>query len=172
MRRAMLAVTVGGVLLTGAACDSGDQATTSSAPSTAASLPAAAPSSAAPDYSADTKLVCGKVQTILTEDLKDFAVDLGKMIANKEAKQTAEAQAARRAAGDELKSVGDEVRKETAAAQDPELRAAGAVSAAKFVKTAGDDKFFNKIKSTADLNKIIEAQLIEWFTPIAGYCAA
>jgi hypothetical protein len=94
------------------------------------------------------------------------------MIANKEAKQTAAAAAARKAAGDELKRVGATVKKETAAAQDPELRAAGAVSAAKFVKTAGDDRFFDKIKSTSDLNKIIEARLTEWFTPVAGYCAA
>jgi Zn-dependent oligopeptidase len=168
----MLAVTVGGVLLTGVACHSGDQATTTSAPSAVASLPAAEPSSAAPDYSADTELVCGKVQKVFTQDLKAFAVDLGKMIANKEAKQTAAAAAARKAAGDELKRVGATVKRETAAAQDPELRAAGAASAAKFVKTAGDDTFFNKIKSTSDLNKIIESQLTEWFTPVAGYCAA
>jgi Zn-dependent oligopeptidase len=167
----MLAVTVGGVLLTGVACDSRDQ-TSTSAPSAAASLPAAQPSSAAPDYSADTKLVCGTVQKIFTHDLKNFAADLGKMIANKEAKQTAGAAAARKAAGDELKRVGATVKKATAAAQDPELRAAGAVSAAKFVKTAGDDRFFDKIKSTSDLNKIIEARLTEWFTPVAGYCAA
>ncbi|MDT5033840.1 MAG: hypothetical protein QOC94_4011 [Actinoplanes sp.] len=172
MRRAMLAVTVGGVLLTGVACHSGDQATTTPAPSAVASLPAAEPSSAAPDYSADTKLVCGKVQKVFTQDLKAFAVDLGKMIANKEVKQTAAAAAARKAAGDELKRVGATVKRETAAAQDPELRAAGAASAAKFVKTAGDDTFFNKIKSTSDLNKIIESQLTEWFTPVAGYCAA
>lgn len=171
MRRAILAVTVGGVLLTGAACDSTDPASTTAAPSAPASLPVAAPSSAAPDYSADTKLVCAKVQTIFTQDLKDFAIDLGKMIANKEAKQTAEAQAARKAAGAELKTVGAKVKKETAAAEDPELRAAGAASAAKFIKTAGDDKFFDKIESTSDLNKIIEAQLTEWFTPVAGYCA-
>jgi hypothetical protein len=172
MRRAILAVTVGSVLLTVAACDSGDPDTTTTAASSAPVVVPSIVTSSAPDYSADTKVVCGKVQKIFTTDLKDFAIDLGKMIANKEAKQTAEADKEQKAAAGQLKKVGAKVKSTTAAAQDPELRTAGAASAAKFVKTAGDDKFFDKISSTSDLNKIIESQLNEWFTPVAGYCAA
>jgi hypothetical protein len=167
MRRAILAVTIGGVLLSSAACDSG--AEPSSAPATTEVVPSA-PASSAPDYSANTTLVCGKVQKIFSTGLKGFATDLGKMIANKEAKQTAAATAAQKAAAKELDAVGDQVKAATAPAQDPEIRAAGAESAAKFVKTAGDAGFFNKIKTTKDLDKIIESQLNEWFTPVAGYC--
>lgn len=169
MRRAILAVTIGGVLLSSAACDSGSKP--SSAPATTEAVPSA-PASTAPDYSADTALVCGKVQKIFNTGLKGFATDLGKMIANKEAKQTAAATAAQKAAAKELDAVGDQVKAATAPAQDPEIRAAGAESAAKFVRTASDAGFFNKIKTTKDLDKIIESQLNEWFTPVAGYCTA
>jgi hypothetical protein len=171
MRRAFLAMTIGGVLLTGAACGSDADTTAGPAPSTAAAAPSSEPASPAADYTANTKLVCGKVQKILTEDLKDFGTEMGKMIAYKEAKQTADAEAARKAAGQQLKTVSAKVKKETAAAQDPQLQAAGATSAAKMVKTANDDGFFAKIKSTKDLDKVIETQLTEWFTPVAGYCA-
>jgi hypothetical protein len=171
MRRAILAVIFGGVLLTGTACDS-DAATTASASPSPVLTPSSEPTSPPPDYTANTKLVCTKVQKILNADLAGFGTQVGKMIAYKEAKQTAEAQAAEKAAGQELRKVGAKVKKETAAAQDPNLRLAGATSAAKFVKTAGDEKFFDRIKTTKDLDKVIEGQLTEWFTPVAGYCAA
>ena len=171
MRRAILAVTIGGVLLTGTACDS-DAETTAAAASSPAITPSAEPTSPPPDYTANTKLVCGKVEKILNEDLKGFATAIGKMIAYKEAKQTTEADAAQKSASKELKDVGAQVKKETSAAEDPALKTAGATSAAKFAKTAGDDKFFDKIKTTKDLDAIIEGQLTEWFTPVAGYCAS
>jgi hypothetical protein len=170
MRRAFLAMTIGGVLLAGTACGS-DADTAVSAPS-APAAPSSEPTSPPPDYTANTKLVCAKVQKILTEDLKGFGTEMGKMIAYKEAKQTADADAARKSAGQELKDVSAKVKKETAAAQDPQLETAGATSAAKMVKTANDDTFFAKIKTTKDLDKVIETQLTEWFTPVAGYCAS
>jgi hypothetical protein len=172
MRRAILAVAIGGVLLAGAACGSSDNDSHTAAPP---APPVAAPSSEsagpAPDYTADTKLVCGKVEKILNTDLAGFGTQVGKMIAYKEAKQTAEAKKAQKAAGLQLKDVGAKVKKETAAAQDPALRQAGATSAAKFAKTAGDSTFFTRIRTTKDLDKIIERQMTEWFTPVAGYCA-
>jgi hypothetical protein len=171
MRRAILAMTIGGVLLTGASCSSGADTPATSAPS-AAAVPSSEPSSAAPDYTANTKLVCDTVQKTLNDDLKGFGTELGKMIAYKEAKQTADAEKARQFAGQELKNVGAKIRKETAAAQDPQLKVAGVTSAAKMAKTADDDKFFAKIKTTKDLDKILQSQLTEWFTPVAGYRAS
>jgi hypothetical protein len=173
MRRAILAVTIGGVLLTGAACDNdaADTAGATTAAPSATAAPSQLPSSPPPDYTANTKLVCGKVEKIFNDGLQGFATDLGKMIAHKEAKQTAEADAAQRSASTALKNVGTQVKNATATADDPALRTAGAASAAKFAKSAGDDKFFDKIKTTKDLNSIIEGQLAEWFTPVAGYCS-
>ena len=116
-------------------------------------------------------MVCGKLQKIFNTDLQGFGTQVGKMIADKEAKQAPEAAKAQQAASLQLKNVGAKVQSETAAAQDPELQTAGAASAAKFVKSATDAQFFARLKTTKDLDRTIEAQMNEWLTPVAGYCA-
>jgi hypothetical protein len=168
MRRAFLAVALGGVLLTGAACDSAADTKDNAAP---AAAPSAAPSSAVPDYSADTQAVCGRVEKLYNGGLEGFNTQMGKMIANKEAKLTPEAAAARKAAGQELKNVGTKIGQATATAQDPALQQAGSVSAAKFAAAAADNRFFDKIKSQKDFEGVIQGRLQEWLTPIAGYCS-
>jgi hypothetical protein len=169
MRRAILAMALGGILLTGAACDRDAKTRDTAAPqaSSAKAVPSASPE---PDYSADTKVVCGKLEKVFNDDLEAFGAQVGKMIAYKEAKQAPEADKAMKAAGAQLKAVGAKVRTETAAAQDPELQSAGATSAAKFVKSASDAKLFARIRTTKDLNRTIEGQMTEWLTPVAGYC--
>ena len=169
MRRALLAVALGGIVLTGAGCGSDAHPTVNAAPSAGASV--AEPTSAAPDFSANTELVCGNLEKIFNDDLAGFGTQLGKMIAYREAGQTTEADKAKNAAQDELKGVADKVRKETAAAQDPELRAAGQQSADKFRKSANDATFINQIKSTKDLDRNMQGQMTEWLTPVAGFCA-
>ena len=168
MRRAILALALGGVLLSAAACDS-DAESSTAAP--AAATPSATPTSAAPDYSANTALVCGKVQTVFTKDLQSFGTQLGKMIAYKEAKQAADAEKAETAAKKQLKAVGAKVLKETSAAEDPDLVTAGKTSAAKFTRSAADTRFFDGIKTTKDLDRTIEAKMTDWLSPVAGYCA-
>ena len=169
MRRAILAVTTGCVLLTGAACgNDADSSTTAAATPSAA--PSAVASSPAADYTADTKAVCAKVDKIFTEDLEDFATELGKMIAYKEAKQTSEANTAEKSAGKELKEVAAAMKKATGAAQDPGLVKAGEASAEKITTTAGDTKFFDKIKTTKDVDTVLEAEFTAWFTPLSEYC--
>jgi hypothetical protein len=168
MRRALLAVALGGVLLTATACDS-DAETPAAAP--AASTPSTAASSAGPDYSVNTKLVCGKVEKVFDADLESFGTQMGKMIAHKEAKQAAEAKKAEEAAAARLKDIAAKVKKETAAAEDPELKTAGETSAAKFATSAADGKFFDSIKTTKDLDRAIEGKMTEWLSPVAGYCA-
>jgi hypothetical protein len=169
MRPAILAVALGGVLLVSAACDSEAKTTGTAAP--AAATPSSQPPSSGPDYSANTKQICGKLEKVFNTDLEGFGTQVGKMIAYKEAKQTADAAKAQEAAGQALKDVGAKVKKETSVAQDPELRVAGAASAAKFAKSANDTAFFDKIKSTTDLARTIEGQMTEWLNPVAGYCA-
>ncbi len=169
MRRATLAVALGGVLLTGAACDgkTGNSAT-AAAP---AAPPSLVPSTPTPDYSANTRAICGALDAIFTRDLKAFHTQIGKMIADKEAKLAPEAAAAQKAASAQLSKIGARIEDETATAQDPELRAAGAASARKFRTSATDKSFFSKIKTQKDYDRVIEDQLQEWFTPAAGYCA-
>jgi Zn-dependent oligopeptidase len=171
MRRALLAATLGGLLLSGTACSSDGDAKPEAGTTTAAAAPTTAPTSPPPDYTANTKKVCAKLDKIFDAELEDFGTEIGKMIAYKEAKQTDNAEAAEKAAGKQLKDVGAKIKRETAAAQDPELQQAGAASAAKFTKSATDSKLFDKIKSTKDLDKVLQTQMTTWLTPVAGYCA-
>jgi hypothetical protein len=168
MRRALLAVTLGGVLLSAAACDSGSEAPAAApAPTTAAPVA----TSPEPNYAENTALVCGKVKTIFSTGLEqNFGTQMGKMIAYKQAKQTAEAEAAEKAAAAQLKDIGVKVKKETAAAEDPELKAAGETTAAKFTKSATDSKYFDSIKTQKDMDKTIEAKMTDWLSPVSGYC--
>jgi hypothetical protein len=169
MRRALLATALGGALLTTAACGDETPETPDAAPTTAA--PTTAATSAAPDYSANTQLVCGKVTSIYDDGFDGFNTAMGKMIANKEAKQAPEAKKAQQAAAAELKKVGAQLKKEVAAAEDPELKTAGETSAAKLTKSAADTKFFDSIKTTKDWNARIGPKILDWMTPVRGFCA-
>jgi hypothetical protein len=172
MRRALLAVSLSGLLLAGAACGSGgDSERETAAPVWEQAPTSAPPAEPAPDYSADTKKVCTKVNKIFATEVPQFGSAVGKMIAYKEAKQAEEAEQAREAASKELKEVGAKVRKETSAAQDPEVKAAGAASANKFTRSAADKKLFDGIKTTKDLDKALTAKMPEWMAPVAGLCA-
>ncbi|WP_250028262.1 hypothetical protein [Paractinoplanes maris] len=169
MRRALVAVLAGGILLTGAACDS--DAGTEAAPE--ATPTSTAPSSPPPpDYTANTKLVCGKLQALYSGDLRDFGTAMGKLITYREAKQTAEAKKAETAAVAELKAVATKIRKETSAARNPEFKAAGLTSAAKVDASAVNKAYIKKATTLKVLNSTIEAQFKEWLSPVAGYCAA
>ncbi|GGK82214.1 hypothetical protein [Mangrovihabitans endophyticus] len=175
MRRALLAVTLGGLLLSGAACgsdtsgDPSDDTPQAGGPSWVATP--STPVTTEPDYSANTETVCGEVQKIFSEDLEDFGTHIGKMIAYREAKDSDAAKKAEQAASKELKDIGAKLKKETDAAQDPDLRDAGAESAAKFVKSSGDDKLFDDITTTDKLDQTIQDRITEWMTPVVGYCA-
>jgi alpha-beta hydrolase superfamily lysophospholipase len=170
MRRAILAASLGGLLLTGAACDS--DAETGARPAPPAVAPSSAPAIAAPDYTADTRRVCGRLEKLIDSDLPTgFGTAIGRMIAQKEAKATAEADKAEKAAGARLTSAAAVIRRETATARDPDLRAAGAASAAKLTAGAADRRFFDGIRTTQDLDRVIETRMGDWLSPVAGYCA-
>jgi hypothetical protein len=170
MRRAILAVVAGGTLLAGSACDSNANATSeAAAPSHSAAT--AAPSTAPPaDYSASTHVVCDKLKTLYSVELRAFGTAMGKMVTYKEAKQATDAKKAEATAAGQLKAAATKIRKETAAAQDPDFQAAGKVSASKLESSAVDRRYIDKVKTMTDLNKTVEAQFTEWLTPVAGYC--
>ncbi|MEU4691689.1 hypothetical protein [Actinoplanes sp. NPDC023714] len=170
MRRAILAALAGGVLLTGAACESDANTSEIAAPAAVTASAAPATTEPAPDYSENTEKVCGELDKVFTADLGDFGTELGKMIAHKEAKQTDEAEKAEKAAAAELKSVGTQIRKQTEDAENPELKEAGATSATKIEKSAKNRDYIEKIKTTKDLDKTLKTQLTEWLSPVAGYC--
>ncbi|MFI5895371.1 hypothetical protein ACIA5D_35265 [Actinoplanes sp. NPDC051513] len=170
MRRAILAAIAGSALLTGAACDSDAKADPEAAAPTRTAATAAPSASAAPDYSTSTKLVCDKLQTLYSIELRSFGTAMGKMVTYKENKRTADAEKAETSAAGQLKAAATKIRKETATAQDPDFQAAGKVSASKLESSATDRRYFDRVKSLTDLNKTVQAQFNEWLTPVAGYC--
>src|SRR3712207_6749382 len=126
MRRALLTVTLGGVLLAGAACDS-DPAPTAGAPSAGGGSvappgPSTVPSG--PDFTEDTRKVCAELDKRLNKHLEAFGAELGKMIANKEADVSGGAKEAQAKAARELEKFSDDIREAGAKAQDPAVRAA------------------------------------------------
>ena len=121
--------------------------------------------------SASTRKVCASLDKIFDADVAQFGTAMGKMIAYKEAKQTAEAEQARKSASKELKEVGAKVRKETATAEDPNLKQAGAVSATKFSRSASDKALFDKVRTTKDLDRTLKTKMPDWMDPVAGLCA-
>ncbi|MEU7903226.1 hypothetical protein [Actinoplanes sp. NPDC049118] len=172
MRSALLAVSLCGLLLTGAACSSGgdgDTETVAEAPAVEVTTPAT--TVAAPNYYANTRTVCTALDKIFDADVAEFGTAMGRMIAYKEAKQADEAEQARKAASKELKEVGEKIRKATSKAEDPDLKEAGAISATKFSKSAADKALFDKVKTTTDLNKTLVAKMPDWMDPVAGLCA-
>jgi hypothetical protein len=171
MRRTILAVIAGGTLLAGSACDSDAKSTEAEAASTA-TAPTAATSSPAPDYSASTKLVCGKLTSLYSGELKAFGTAMGKMVTYKEAKQATDAEKAEAAAAGALKAAATKIRTETATAEDPDFQTAGKLSAAKFESSAKDRKYMDRVKSLKDLNTTVQAQFTEWLNPVAGYCVS
>lgn len=168
MRRALLAVIAGGTLLAGAACDGG--AKTTAAPEPTASTEPAHSLPPLPDYTANTNLVCAKLNTIYEGELRAFGAAMGTMITYKEAKQTPDAQKAEDVAVSKLKAVAVKIRKDTGVAQDPEFKAAGVISATKVETSVQDRKYFDKVKTLKDLNTTIEGQFAQWLTPVSGFC--
>ena len=172
MRTALHAAALACVLLTGAACSSDDSGTETIAEAPVAETPSSATTTVpAPNYYANTRKVCTALNKVFDADVAEFGTAMGKMIAYKEAKQTAEAEQARKSASQELKDVAAKVRKETAAAQDPDLKKAGAVSATKFSKSAADKALFDKVKTTKDLDRTLATKMPDWMDPVAGLCA-
>jgi hypothetical protein len=169
MRRALLAVIAGSTFLAGSACDS-DAKTTDIAASQAPAATVAPSTDPAPDYSVNTELVCGKLQTLYTTELRAFGSAMGKMVTYKEEKQTTEAKNAEKAAAGQLQAAATKIRRETAVADNPDFQAAGKVSAAKLETSAKDRKYLVKVRTLNDLNKTVQAQFAEWLTPVAGYC--
>jgi hypothetical protein len=169
MRRAILAVIAGGTILAGSACDSDAKTTPEAASTPSAAAPSPSPT---PDYTASTQLVCGKLQTLYTTELRAFGAAVGKMVTYKEQKQTAEAKKAENTAAGQLKAAATRIRKETAAAEDPEFQAAGKISASKLESSAQNRDYLDKVKTLNDLNKSVQGQFTEWLTPVAGYCGS
>jgi hypothetical protein len=167
MRRALLAVFAGSLLLPVAACD--NNAKSKAEPVSTVTVPddSLPP---LPDYSVNTKQICGQLQTVYSGELRDFGSAMGQMVTFKEAKQAPDAAKAENQAAGKLKAAGAKIRQDTAGAEDPDFQAAGETSAAKFERSATDRKYFDRVKTMNDLNGTLEPQMAQWLTPVSAFC--
>ncbi|MDI6103839.1 hypothetical protein QLQ12_35015 [Actinoplanes sp. NEAU-A12] len=173
MRRAILAVLAGGLLLSSTACSDDPKSSGVAAPAAATPSASAEPvvsASATPDYTAANKVVCDRLDKTFDTEFGDFGGALGKLMAVQEEKDTANADKAKKQAATELKAIGTQIRKETADAVDPELKAVAATSAQRIEDSAKDLEFIETIKSMKDLDSSLKDQITEWISPLAGYC--
>ena len=185
MRRSFLATSVGALLLTLSACDGDSPSAAPSRTPGASTTPSAAgggpvgttapgvtPTAAAARYTANTKKVCGQVDALLKgKEMQRFAKNLGSLILLKQAKKPVKATRAREAAKKELRSLATAVRRDTGAAQDPELKKAGALTATGIDKSAQNDAFFAKLKTLKDVDNVLEAEMTPWLLPLATHCS-
>ena len=163
MRGIIVAATTGAQLLTGSGCATTSETTAAPAPAPTTSASAASPTvSASPslDYTADTKKVCGEMaKTLEGKEMRMFGEELGKFIAYKEAKASTAANKARAKAGENLNAAANALKASTAAAKDPEFKAAGEESAQKMARSAQDDAFFAKFNTTKDVDKVLQPEM-------------
>jgi argininosuccinate lyase len=181
MRRPVMAVTLGGVLLIGAGCSSNSQPSTTPASTTAATSAApsasVAPSASAADYTADTKKVCGEVEKVLTQDMNAFVDELGKIILYQQTGNPALADKAATAAQQKLKTMAADIEDKTAAAQDPDFRTAGQQAASNIRAAASNDKLLASLKdpklTTAQERKAVDKlqkQMGPMVAPLGAFC--
>jgi hypothetical protein len=168
MRRALLAVLAGSLLLPVAACDTDAKKSKEAEPVATVTVPDSLPP--LPDYSVNTRLVCARLQAVYSGELRDFGTAMGQMITFKEAKQAPDAAKAENAAAGKLKAAAAKIRQDTATAEDPDFQAAGEASAAKFEQSATDRKYFDRVKTINDLNGTLEPQMAKWLTPVSAFC--
>ena len=175
MQRWITAATVGALLLTVPACSGGSDPRTG-AESPSASAPALASASPVPSAepskdSASTKKFCSGVdKTLYGKEMSRFADEVGKMIAYKNAKQTAKAKQARIAAGKQLNAVAKAMRTQTSTAKEAELRAAGEEAADNIDKSAEDPAFYAKIKNDKSMDEVLQSEMTPWIVPLAKFC--
>lgn len=165
MRRALLVVLSGSLLLPVTACDNAKKSD-AAAPAITVQPTEAPP----PDYTVDTQMVCTQLQSVYTGELRVFGTAMGKLVSFKEAKQTADAEKAETDAATKLKAAGAKIREDTETAQDPAFKAAGETSAVKLEQSATDRKYFDRVKTLKDLNSTLQPQMAQWLTPVSSFC--
>jgi alpha-beta hydrolase superfamily lysophospholipase len=167
MRRALLALTAGGLLLLSAACTADSPAPQAGAASSApvVVLP---PSPSAPS-AADAK-ACNDFMAAVEGALPKFGEDLGKVIGAKDQKDDARAKQARDDARKRLEDLAKQMRDTTANA-DPALRTAAAEAAANVERSAKDAEFFKKLE-TIDENwsATLQQAATGWMLPVTTVC--
>ena len=160
MRRAVLGLVVGGLLLGSAA---GCGATNNPAPG--AGTPGAGTASLTPEQ-ARTKASCEQIGTVYTRNMGAFAESLSKMVST-----GADTTAARKDAQQKLSAFGAAIRQTTQSSGDAQLRADGQQAADHLQATSADEAFFTKIRTNQDVTTVLGPTLKSWLAPVTQHCS-
>jgi hypothetical protein len=154
MRRVVLGVAVGGLLL-GVAAGCG----TAGGPTPGGGTGAA---SLAPEQVA-TKTTCEAIGDVYGRNMGAFASSLSKV--------PAAGDTARQEARQKLTAFGSAVRDATKGSADAQLRADGKQAADRLQATAKNAAFFAKIKTTGDVSTVLGPTMKEWLAPVTHHCS-
>jgi hypothetical protein len=157
MRRVVLTLAVGGVLLSAAACgtsrDDGDSAAPTAAPASGA---------AAQQGQSATKSACEALGAVYSKNMAPFAESVTKIVSDKSSPQAAQ---------QSLKEFATAVRSATQQSTDAQLRADGKQTADRLQAKSADAAFFSKIKTSKDVNTVLGPNLKEWLSPVTHHCS-
>ncbi|GAA0582420.1 hypothetical protein GCM10010172_79430 [Paractinoplanes ferrugineus] len=157
MRRAVIALMVGGAFTVLTACGTANGAS----PGSNQAAPGA---TALPSGLAETKQSCEALGQAYTNNVGPFAEALSKMVAG----PTKDTQAA---AQSKLGSLATAVRAATATSTDAQIKSDGKSTADSLTAKSKDAKFFAGIKTTEDVNKVLGPSLKEWLSPVTHHCS-
>ena len=164
MRRAVLALAVGGVFLTASACGTAKSPAASGTPNAGTAATAAADPALA-----DTRAVCDAVGQVLNKNIGPFAEALGKMLAGR---QTAGGGATLvQPAQQSLKSFATSILGATQTSTNAQVRADGKQTADTLQAKSADTAFFRKIQTTKDMDTVLGPTLKEWLSPVTHHCS-
>ncbi|HEY0000531.1 MAG TPA: hypothetical protein VGB74_08760 [Actinoplanes sp.] len=157
MRRVVLSLAIGGVLLSAAACGTSRDDDKSATPNVApASGAAAQPGQVA------TKSACEALGAVYSKNMAPFAKSLTDVASGKGSPKSAQ---------QSLKAFATAVRGATETSTDAQLRADGKQAADRLQAKAGDATFFSKIKTSKDVDTVLVTNLKEWLSPVSHHCS-
>jgi hypothetical protein len=150
MRRAVLLLVAGGLLVTPAACGT----------ATSTATPSSTVATAAPE----TRTACEAVGEAYTKSMGPFAEAVAKAAGSGSATDRAEAQ----------KRLGDlaaSIRAATASAKDPQIVTDGKTAADQLQKKAADKTVFAALKTPQDASQLLGPTLKDWLAPVTSHCS-
>ncbi|MCY1138163.1 hypothetical protein OWR29_09155 [Actinoplanes sp. Pm04-4] len=120
---------------------------------------APAPVSAAPPA---IRTTCEALGRAYQANMAPLAEALTKLVADRKTIATAQ---------QSLASFATAVQDATAASADPDLKSAGKQAATQMHQKSTDEKFFNAIKTTKDVDKTLGPTLTGWLSPVTRHCS-
>lgn len=164
MRRAVLTLAVGGVLLAGAAACGTASPSANGPAGTGQSVNPAVQASLA-----DTRTVCEALGQAYGRDIGPFASALNTMVAARKSADGGKASQAQ--AQQSLSALAKAVLGATQGSSNAQVRVDGLTAAKQLDSQSANAAFFTKIQTAKDMNTVLGPTLKQWLAPISQHCS-